>query len=719
MPGSDRAGVPAVDRRVGDGSARRPAGRGAEVVFSERGTRPPQVDGAISRAARFLMDRQDPSGFWCGELEADTTLESDTVKMWHLLGRVQPERRQKLIRTILRRQLAEGGWPIYALGPAELNASVKAYVALRLAGLPAEDPALQKARPVILHLGGLERINSFEKTYLALLGLYPWRQVPALPPEVVLFPRWLPFNIYEIAYWSRTILVPLAVLYAMRPRWAQAPFTVDELWVDPKAKKARITNFQKDGTGWRLFFLAADRFLKWHEGLRWKPFRRAALREADRWMTDRLLETDGLGAIYPAMINAVFALKALGHTDGDPAFERSVREVERLELPDGEDGLKLQPCFSPIWDTGLALYALGKANQVPFPKVPGSAVSSNGSNLALLEMVPDLPRALEQAATWLEEQEVRIWGDWRVKNPGGEPGGWAFEFRNPFYPDVDDTAQVLLGFLALRGRAATEPGYPPSIGGSATGVPGARQGERPPSSGAFRRGLAWILSMQNRDGGWSSFDKNNDRRALNHFPFADHNAMLDPSCPDITGRILELLSETGVERSHPAVRKAVAYLRAEQESDGTWFGRWSVAYIYGTWLALRGLKATGEPMESMRYQQAGRWLISRQNGDGGWGESCRSYDDPSVKGRGASTASQTAWALMGLMSLDKVAEPAFRRGVQFLLDTQKQDGSWDEDQFTGTGFPRVFYLKYHLYRAYFPMLALVEAQAVFRRQWRQ
>ena len=619
------------------------------------------LDEAIERSAGFLLGQQASEGYWCGELEADTTLESDTIKMWHLLGRVDREREERLIRTILKQQLPDGGWPIYREGPSELNATVKAYVALRLAGRSEEDPVLQRARAVVLQLGGLERINSFEKVYLALFGLYPWSQVPALPPEVMLLPRWFPFNIYEISYWSRTILVPLAVLYAKRPAWTRAPFALEELWLDPVRKRARTTNFQKGGMGWRLFFMTADRLLKQLERLPWKPLRRAALARADRWMNERLVETDGLGAIFPAMVNAVFALKALGYEDGDPLFERSVKEVERLELAEGE-ALKVQPCFSPIWDTGIAAYVLGKL------KV------QNGS------------LALERAAEWMRQMEIRVWGDWRVKNRRGRPGGWAFEFRNPFYPDVDDTAQVLLSFQTLYGKAGSY------------------------AQGCFERGLDWILSMQNRDGGWSSFDKDNNCKPLTHFPFADHNAMLDPSACDITGRILELLAGAGLDRSHPSVQRAVAFLQRSQESDGTWFGRWGINFIYGSWLALRGLKAIGEPMENIRYQQAGRWLIKHQNPDGGWGESCRSYDDPGLKGQGSSTASQTAWALMALTSLEKVAEPAFRRGLDYLLKMQQADGNWAEELFTGTGFPRVFYLRYHLYRTYFPLLALIEAR---------
>ena len=622
------------------------------------------LEESVQRAGQFLLDQQAPQGWWCGELEADTTLESDTIKMWHLLGRVDPRKQERLVRWILKQELPAGGWPVYEGGPAELNATVKAYVALRLAGLQAEG-VLRRSRAMILQLGGLERINSFEKIYLALFGLYPWDQVPALPPEGVLLPEWFPINIYEVSYWSRTILIPLAVLYALRPSWKKAPFTVDELWTDPVRKRAAITNFQKGGAGWRVFFLAMNQLLKWHERLPWKPLRRRALARADRWMNERMLESDGLGAIFPAMINAVFALKALGYGDGDPLFERAVHEMERLELPAG-DALKVQPCFSPLWDTSISLAVLGKA------ALPGSGP------------------ALERAAEWMKESEIRVWGDWRVKNPRAKPAGWAFEFRNPFYPDVDDTAQVLLGFQAFYGKPAAY------------------------SVGAYDRALEWTLSMQNRDGGWSSYDKNNDCQALTQFPFADHNAMLDPSACDITGRVLEMLAGAGLTRSHPAVRRGVEFLRRNQEADGTWFGRWGVNYIYGTWLALRGLHVVGEPMEEVRFQQAGLWLISRQNADGGWGESCRSYDDPSLKGRGISTASQTAWALMALMSLEKVAEPAFRKGLEYLLGTQQTDGNWPEEPFTGTGFPRVFYLKYHLYRTYFPLLALCEAREFFK-----
>jgi squalene-hopene/tetraprenyl-beta-curcumene cyclase len=637
---------------------------GTQAVLAQEKGFVTAVEEALRRGAEFLLHQQNPQGYWVGELEADTTLESDTVKLWHLVGRVDPVRQERLVRTILRHKRPDGGWPIYREGPSELNATVKAYVALRLAGRPASDPVLKQAAATIRRLGGLERINSFEKVYLALFGLYPWDRVPALPPELVLLPRWFPVNIYEISYWSRTILVPLSVIYAIRPAWVKVPFTLDELWNDPVRKRPQVTNLQPGGWFWRRFFLWVDRCLRWHEAWPYKPLRMRALRMAEQWITQRLLETDGLGAIFPAMVNAVFALKALGYGDGDPLFEQQLKELERLELEDG-DGLKVQPCFSPVWDTALAIYVLCRVDPA-WRRHP----------------------ALKKAVDWLLKMEVRVWGDWQVKNPHGRPGGWAFEFRNPFYPDVDDTAQVLLALVSYFGA------------------------DRAKRMGAFQRGLDWILSMQNRDGGWSSFDKDNDCLPLTHFPFADHNAMLDPSACDITGRVLELLHCAGYDRKDPVVRKAVDFLHRKQEPDGPWFGRWGVNYIYGTWLVLRGLAAVGESMGHPRYQKAGDWLIGHQNPDGGWGESCLSYDDPSTKGVGRSTPSQTAWALMTLATLGRTHETAFRNGVRFLLKNQSEDGDWAEDLFTGTGFPRVFYLRYHLYRTYFPLLALAQSRSL-------
>lgn len=625
----------------------------------------PSLDAAIARAQEALLALQEPSGYWCGELEADTTLESDTIKFWHVLGRVDPQRERKLAAYILSKQLPEGGWNLYEGGPAELNATVKAYGALKLAGHHAQEHCLRRAREVILRLGGLGRVNSFEKTYLGVLGQYPWDEVPALPPELILLPTWCPVNIYEVSYWSRTILVPLTVLYATRFTVPTPPgFGLEELWPDPGRRVSVVTNVQAGGSGWRSFFLLADRWLKGWERWGWKPFRRRALKTAEQWILDRLVDSDGLGAIYPAMINAVFALRALGYEDGDPILERQIHEVARLEISDGRT-IRMQPCFSPVWDTAIATYALARSG------------------------APAGHESLAHANRWLRAREIRRYGDWAVKNPRAAPGGWTFQFMNGLYPDVDDAAMVA---LALQESRAVDPDE---------------------TARAIRRGIAWILSMQNRDGGWSSFDKNNDCQPLTAFPFADHNAMLDPSACDITGRVLELLGRRGDPRRVPAIRRAVAFLHAHQGSDGTWFGRWGVCYLYGTWLALRGLQAVGESLDAPRYQRVAAWLLRHQNEDGGWGETIATYDDPALAGQGPSTAAQTAWALMALNALGVARHPAVRRGVDALLKTQQPDGTWTDRWWTGTGFPKVFYLRYHLYSVYFPLLALSEVKQVW------
>ncbi|MBI4314074.1 MAG: squalene--hopene cyclase [Candidatus Omnitrophica bacterium] len=616
----------------------------------------------IVQARSGLLSMQDVSGYWSGELEADTTLESDTIKFWHFLGRVDRAREQKLAAYILSKQLPAGGWNIYEGGPAELNATVKAYFALKLAGHKPEELLMRKAREVILRLGGLGRVNSFEKTYLAVFGQYPWSQVPSLPPEIILLPNWFVFNVYEVSAWSRTILIPLTLLNALKPRVEVPPgCTLDELWPDPSRKVSVVTNVQSKGAAWRRFFLAVDRMLKIWEATPFKPFRRKAIREAERWLLDHLVDSDGLGAIYPAMINAVFGLKALGYQDGDPILERQIQEVDRLGIEEN-GAVRLQPCFSPVWDTAIAAYVLS-----------GTGAAANSESLT-------------RANRWLRSKEVRRYGDWAVKNPGVAPTGWYFEHLNVLYPDVDDTVMVGLALERLR-----------SVDAEAT-------------QHAIDRARAWTLSMQNDDGGWSSFDKNNNCRALTYFPFADHNAMLDPSACDITGRVLEFLATQGMTTRDLPVQKAIRFLLDRQESDGTWFGRWGVNYIYGTWLALRGLRAVGEPLAQPRYQRAIQWLADHQNSDGGWGETIATYDDPSLRGTGESTAAQTAWAILSFLALGQSDHPAVARGVQRLIQTQQPDGTWQDRSWTGTGFPKVFYLKYHLYAAYFPLLALSEFQ---------
>ncbi|MCL6480515.1 MAG: squalene--hopene cyclase [Firmicutes bacterium] len=620
-----------------------------------------RLKAAIDRSVEHLLALQAPDGYWHAELEADTTLESDYIFYLHLLGKADPERVSKLANYVRRRQLPDGGWNIYYGGPAEVNATVKAYVALRLAGDAAEAPHMQRAAERARALGGLGQTNSFTRFYLAMVGAIEWEKVPAIPPELMLAPDWFFLNIYEMSSWTRAIVVPMMILYARKPSWKlPAGVCVDELYSDP-ARRIPSFAWDRELFTWRNLFLAADRVFKLYERLPWKPLRRRALRAAERWMFEHLERSDGLGAIYPAMMNSIFALLALGYGADDPLTVREVRQLARFEI-EQDDTIRVQPCLSPVWDTCIAMVALEEAG-----------------------LPPDHP-ALIRATDWLLDRQIFGPGDWQ-KKCDGRPGGWAFEFRNDFYPDVDDTAFVLMALQRVD--------YP----------------DRTRLEQAIRRGLEWLLSMQNRDGGWGAFDKDNDRWVLTQVPFADHNAMIDPSTADVTARALECLGRYGWPAEHPVVQRAVSFLRREQTPEGPWYGRWGVNYIYGTSGVLRALEPLGMAARDFA-RRAVEWLRGVQNPDGGFGESIASYDDPNRKGQGTSTPSQTAWALIGLLAAAapepkaRCSDPAVVRAIEYLLATQKPDGSWDEAEFTGTGFPRVFYLKYHLYRNYFPLYAL-------------
>ncbi|TAM82583.1 MAG: squalene--hopene cyclase [Acidobacteria bacterium] len=621
-----------------------------------------RVQQAIERAAEHLLSLQTPEGYWVGELQADSTLESDYVFFLHVVGQFDPERIAKLANYIRHRQLPDGGWNIYQGGPSELNATVKAYVALKLAGDSADDPHMAAARSKIHKLGGLEQTNSYTRFYLALGGAVKWKHVPAIPPELMLPPKWFFFNLYSLSSWTRAIVVPLTILYAKRPKWPVPAYArVDELFRDPSG---HIPAFDWDRRvlTWRNLFLAIDRLFKLHESLPWKPLRKIALAQAQKWLLDHLERSEGLGAIYPAMVNSIFALLAMGYSADDPLTARELAHLRGFEVEKG-DTISLQPCMSPVWDTAIAMYSLEEAG-----------------------LHPDHP-ALVKAARWLLDRQIVGPGDWQVKNQDAAPGGWAFEFRNDFYPDVDDASFVM---MALQ-RVA----YPDKVR----------------LEHALRRSFRWLVSMQNRDGGWGAFDRNNDCSVLTRVPFADHNAMIDPSTADVTARVLECIARLGWPASHPAVQSGLSYLRKEQTAEGAWYGRWGVNYVYGTSGVLRMLEAFGLG----RIQEAQRgadWLCAVQNRDGGFGESCASYDDPSLKGRGASTPSQTAWGLIGLLATRNVDDPAVIRSVQYLLEEQTEEGFWKEDEFTGTGFPRVFYLCYTLYRDTFPLYALAHYQSL-------
>jgi squalene-hopene/tetraprenyl-beta-curcumene cyclase len=615
-----------------------------------------RLEKTIERGANHLLSLQAEEGYWQGELEADTTLESDYIYYLYVLGKADPERIAKLANFVRRRQLADGGWSIYPGGPSELNATCKAYFALKLAGDSTEARHMVQAREIVHRLGGLEHTNSYVRFYLALVGAVGWELVPSIPPEFMLLPNWFYFNIYEMSSWTRGIVIPMAILSSLRPDWRLPERArVDELFKDPTHKAAAF-DWSEQLLSWKNVFLAIDRGFKLYEKLPWKPLRQRAIREAKAWMLEHMERTEGLAAIYPAMMNSIFALMALGHGPDDPVTWREIKEFSRFEIEEG-DTIRMQPCVSPIWDTCIAMVSLEEAG-----------------------LPADHP-ALVKAAEWMLSKQVLGPGDWQIKNKDAEPGGWAFEFRNDFYPDVDDTAFVLMALQRVK--------YP----------------DPKRMEGAIRRGIQWLLSMQNRDGGWAAFDRDNDRKTLCNIPFADHNAMIDPSTADVTARVVECLGRFGWPAEHPAIQRAVKFLLKDQSDDGSWFGRWGVNYIYGTSGVLRALETVS--LTARDYcQRAVIWLRTVQKADGSFGESLASYETPTTKGKGPSTPSQTAWGLIGLLAGTELSDPAVIKAVSYLVHQQKDDGSWSEPDFTGTGFPGVFYLKYHLYRNSFPVYAL-------------
>ncbi|HEY2842951.1 MAG TPA: squalene--hopene cyclase [Bryobacteraceae bacterium] len=614
---------------------------------------------ALRSAAEYLLSRRDGQSYWCGELTADTTLESDFIllELWRHApqsGVWNPPSRgliDKAVHSILARQLPDGGFSIYEKGPSEVSASIKAYVALKLGGLAFDDANLTRLRERILALGGLQAANSYVKINLSLFGLFPREHTPSIPPELNLFGN----VIYEMSSWTRAIVTPLSILHSMNPnRPVPQGFNVDELMVPGVSLEFRDN---EKFLSWGNFFFVADRFLKLWERHGSRGLRMRAIRRAEHWILQRTRNADGLGAIYPSMMYVVMALDSLGYPADHPDVQEATRQFMNLMIDD-QRGFFFQPCFSPVWDTAIAVHVLGESGCVP-------------------------ARNLTASADWLLSKEVRRKGDWSVKRPNVEPSGWYFEFANEWYPDIDDTAQVLLA-LAQSSASDSEA-----------------------QEAARKRAVDWLLAMQGSDGGWAAFDVDNNWNFLSTVPFADHNAMLDPTCPDITGRVLEALAACGVPNTHAAVRRGVTFLIRSQEADGSWYGRWGVDYIYGTYLALRGLRASGESDREAFILRAGEWLRSIQNADGGWGESCASYDHETFM-PAHSTPSQTAWAILGLLAGGDTTSSSVHKGVEFLIETQRSDGGWDEDLSTGTGFPGVFYLQYHLYRHSFPVLALAD-----------
>ena len=629
-----------------------PALEGATEGNDEQRSR---VGGGIEAAQRYLLEIQHPDGHWCGELEGDTILESEYIMAMYFIGRFDEPKVRKAGNYIREKQLDDGGWAIYPGGPPEVSSSVKAYFTLKLLGDSPDAPHMQKARRAVLDLGGIEACNSFTKIYLAIFGQWSWKQCPAVPAELILFPRWFYINVYEMSSWSRAILIPLSIIRARKPHCAVPQEAgISELRSGRAAPPDRAL--------WSRLFHGLDAGLKLWEKMPLQPSREFAIKRAEQWTLERLRDSDGLGAIFPPIVNTIYALRALGYEFDHPTVAGQVRELERLEIEEG-DTLRVQPCFSPVWDTAIALNAMIESG-----------------------MPRDDP-ALVRSARWLLSKRGNDQGDWRIKNGGVRKAGWFFEYANPFYPDCDTTSQVITALAKVDFPEAEESGQ---------------------CGRSVFEAHEWHLSMQNRDGGWAAFDRGCDKEILTHVPFADHNAMLDPSTSDLTARGLEAMACLGFHADYGPARKAIEFLRREQETDGSWFGRWGCNYIYGTWLALWGLRSIGENLDTPWARQAADWLRGVQNEDGGWGELPASYDDPSLKGKGPSTASQTAWAVLGLLAAGDRNSSSLRRGVDYLLSRQLSDGSWYEEHWTGTGFPSVFYLRYHMYPIYFPLLALGE-----------
>lgn len=622
------------------------------------------VSRATHRASLRLLALQHADGFWWGDLTADSTLESDWLLLLLWLyppqgGVWNPPAREKVHRaaqSILERQLPDGGFSIYPSGPSDVSASVKAYFALKLSAVAVDGEQMTKLRSRILALGGIQAANSYVKINLSLFNLYPRDHVATIPPEIILLGNLL----YQMSSWTRAIIMPLSIVQALdrEGRPVPAGFTLEELFLPGEP-----LDFHRDRAffSWHNLFIQFDACLKWWERHGVRSVREKAIHEAEKWMLARFELSDGLGAIYPPMMYSIMALDLLGYAPNSPERSRAQSRFDRL-LIDTPGQFEIQPCYSPVWDTAIAMFSLGEA---------GTAT----------------PESLERATRWLLAKEVRQRGDWSVKRPKAEPSGWYFEFANEFYPDIDDTAMVLLALAHSRD----------------TGMQGVEE--------SAQRAIGWLLAMQSSNGGWAAFDVDNNWEFLNNVPFADHNAMLDPTCPDITGRVLESFARWGLDPGHAAIQRGIRYLLKVQEADGSWFGRWGVDYIYGTFLALRGLRAVGYDDREAEVLRAGEWLRSVQNADGGWGESCASYDRKSFV-PAASTPSQTAWAVLGLLAGGDTTSESVAKGIEYLIGSQREDGGWDEALATGTGFPRVFYLSYHLYRDSFPVLALAEFQRV-------
>ncbi len=612
---------------------------------------------ARDRAAAALLDLQTPQGYWWAELESNVTITAQYLMLHRFLG-LPEDKFPLMIREILARQLDNGGWSLWYGDGGELSTSVEAYQALKIAGLSADDPRLKKARRFILDRGGALASRVFTRIYLALFGQLSWEGIPLLPVEFMYLPPRSGLSFYEFSSWSRATMIPLSVVMAHRPVCPLPPeLGVAELFLHPDEPFGRHRVAWKRGVApLENLFVVVDRVLKLHARLHWPVMRRLALHRAEQWILDHQEDSGDWGGIQPAMVNSLLALACLGYKVDHPVIQRGLEALRGFALEfDGR--LRLQSCISPVWDTALAVRALVAAGTPPHHP------------------------AMARATRWLLDNQIFKPGDWCIKRPDLPPGGWAFEFVNNWYPDIDDSAVVL---MALK-EGLAEPSRHQT---------------------ALAMGITWCLGMQSRNGGFAAFDADNTKEWLNAIPFADLKALSDPPTEDVTGRILEMMGIFGYAAHHPAAARALTFIKKHQQPDGSWWGRWGVNYIYGCWSVLAGLRAIGEDMQAPYIRRAVTWLKEHQNPDGGWGECCECYREPYLKAQGCSTASQTAWALLGLMAAGEALSPEVKAGVRYLVKYQRPDGRWKEKHFTGTGFPSHFMIRYHLYRDVFPLMAL-------------
>lgn len=633
---------------------------------------PPQLttlDQAIAAAQNYLLDLQQPDGYWWAPLESNVTITAEIILLHKIWGTDGDRPLPKAEHYLRSHQRDHGGWELFYGDGGDLSTSVEAYMALRILGVPAADPALLKAKTFILSRGGISKTRIFTKLHLALMGCYDWRGLPSLPAGVVLLEPPFPFTIYELSSWARGSTVPLLIVFDQRPVYVIEPaVTLNELY----AEGIQNVRWELPKAGdWSDIFVWLDGAFKFAEAINFKPFRDEGIRKAEQWILDRQEATGDWGGIIPAMLNSMLALRCLGYDVNDPVVIRGLQAIDNFAV-ETDDTYWVQACISPVWDTALSLRSLTDS-----------------------DLAPDHP-ALVKAGKWLLDQQILDYGDWVVKNPQGKPGGWAFEFTNRFYPDVDDTAVVAMALQDVK-------------------LP-----DEALKREAIARAVRWVATMQCTTGGWAAFDINNDQDWLNAIPYGDLKAMIDPSTADITARVLEmhgrlvrepnLANRYALDLTAHRLERGLHFLLQEQEPDGSWFGRWGVNYLYGTSGALSALALVAPDRCQRQIERGVHWLIGCQNGDGGWGEICDSYKDPKLKGRGPSTPSQTAWALLGLIDAAQVgitvSDRPLQTGIQFLLDAQQPDGTWDEQEFTGTGFPCHFYIRYHLYRHHFPLMAL-------------